>query len=33
MWFDANGKGLPAPNFPGSDTNESMKAILWTGYD
>jgi predicted oxidoreductase len=33
MWFDATGKRLPAPNFPGFDTNTSMKAILSTGYD
>ena len=33
LWFDATGKRLPAPNFPGFDTNESMKAILSTGYD
>ncbi|KJK42882.1 FAD-binding dehydrogenase [Lentzea aerocolonigenes] len=33
MWFDATGKRLPAPNFPGFDTNGSMKAILSTGYD
>jgi predicted oxidoreductase len=24
---------LPAPNFPGFDTNQTMKAILDTGYD
>ncbi|MGF6882407.1 putative oxidoreductase [Nocardia sp. GAS34] len=33
MWFDANGKRLAAPNFPGFDTNASMRAILATGYD
>ncbi len=33
LWFDANGDRLPAPNFPGFNTNESMKAILSTGYD
>ena len=33
LWFDATGKRLPAPNFPGFDTNTSMKAILATGYD
>ncbi|NLG44887.1 FAD-binding dehydrogenase [Gordonia sp. (in: high G+C Gram-positive bacteria)] len=33
MWLDANGNRLPAPNFPGFDTNETMKAILATGYD
>ncbi|MDQ2796977.1 MAG: FAD-binding dehydrogenase [Actinomycetota bacterium] len=33
LWFDATGKRLPAPNFPGFDTNATMKAILATGYD
>ncbi|WP_086849177.1 FAD-binding dehydrogenase [Amycolatopsis kentuckyensis] len=33
MWFDATGRRLPAPNFPGFDTNSSLKAILATGYD
>lgn len=33
LWFDANGKRLPAPCFPGFDTNSTMKAILATGYD
>ncbi|WP_305780900.1 FAD-binding dehydrogenase [Nocardia nova] len=33
LWFDANGKRLPAPCFPGFDTNATMKAILDTGYD
>ncbi|MFI6096179.1 FAD-binding dehydrogenase [Lentzea sp. NPDC051213] len=33
LWFDANGKRLSSPNFPGFDTNSSMKAILSTGYD
>lgn len=33
LWFDANGKRLPAPCFPGFDTNTTMKAILDTGYD
>ena len=33
MWFDATGKRLPAPNFPGFDTNGTLKAILATGYD
>ncbi|MDX3661767.1 FAD-binding dehydrogenase [Streptomyces sp. ID05-26A] len=33
MWFDATGRRLPAPNFPGFDTNTTMKAILATGYD
>ncbi|MEU7769352.1 FAD-binding dehydrogenase [Nocardia sp. NPDC049190] len=33
MWFDANGKRLPAPCFPGFDTNATMKEILKSGYD
>ncbi|EWM11775.1 FAD-binding dehydrogenase, partial [Kutzneria sp. 744] len=33
MWFDATGKRLPSPNFPGFDTNGTMKAILATGHD
>jgi uncharacterized protein len=33
LWFDAAGKRLPSPNFPGFDTNGTMKAILATGYD
>ncbi|WP_431938337.1 FAD-binding dehydrogenase [Nocardia grenadensis] len=33
LWFDANGKRLPAPCFPGFDTNSTMKAILATGHD
>lgn len=33
LWLDANGNRLPAPNFPGFDTNLTMKAILDTGYD
>ncbi|QWF81196.1 FAD-binding dehydrogenase [Amycolatopsis sp. CA-230715] len=33
MWFDATGKRLAPPNFPGFDTNASLKAILSTGYD
>lgn len=33
LWFDATGKRLPAPNFPGFDTNATMKAILGTGHD
>ncbi|CAM3730539.1 FAD-binding dehydrogenase [Smaragdicoccus niigatensis] len=33
MWFDAVGKRLASPNFPGFDTNSTMKAILSTGYD
>jgi predicted oxidoreductase len=33
MWFDATGRRLPAPNFPGFDTNRTMKEILASGYD
>jgi hypothetical protein len=33
MWFDATGQRLPSPNFPGFDTNGTMKAILATGHD
>ncbi|MGW0247316.1 FAD-binding dehydrogenase [Nocardia goodfellowii] len=33
LWFDAHGKRLPAPCFPGFDTNTTMKAILATGED
>ncbi len=33
LWFDANGKRFPAPNFPGFDTTSTMRAILATGFD
>ena len=33
LWFDATGARLPAPNFPGFDTNTTLKAILATGHD
>ncbi len=33
LWLDADGNRLSAPNFPGFDTNATMKAILATGYD
>jgi uncharacterized protein len=33
MWLDAAGRRLPSPNFPGFDTNASMKAILAGGAD
>jgi len=33
LWLDANGQRLPAPNFPGFDTNRTMQAILATGHD
>nr|WP_223204856.1 FAD-binding dehydrogenase [Gordonia jinghuaiqii] len=33
LWLDANGNRLAPPNFPGFDTNSTMKAILSAGYD
>ncbi|MFC7446627.1 FAD-binding dehydrogenase [Rhodococcus daqingensis] len=33
LWLDSTGHRLPAPNFPGFDTNQTMKAILATGHD
>jgi uncharacterized protein len=33
LWLDATGTRLPAPNFPGFDTNATMKQILATGQD
>ena len=33
MWFDASGKRLPAPLFPGSDTLGQLHYIMGTGYD
>ena len=33
LWFDATGRRLPAPNFPGFDTMGTMKEILATGHD
>jgi predicted oxidoreductase len=33
MWFDAAGERLPAPNYPGFDTNGTMKAVLAGGHD
>ncbi|MDA3647500.1 FAD-binding dehydrogenase [Saccharopolyspora indica] len=33
LWFDATGRRMPAPCFPGFDTNRTMKEILATGYD
>ncbi|KIZ43815.1 MULTISPECIES: FAD-binding dehydrogenase [Rhodopseudomonas] len=33
MWFDATGKRLPAPQFPGSDTLGQLNYIMSTGYD
>ncbi|MFB9268255.1 FAD-binding dehydrogenase [Bradyrhizobium erythrophlei] len=33
LWFDASGKRLPAPLFPGSDTLGQLQYIMSTGYD
>ncbi|RZN28107.1 FAD-binding dehydrogenase [Bradyrhizobium sp. Leo121] len=33
MWFDATGRRLPAPLFPGSDTLGQLQYIMGTGYD
>jgi len=33
LWLDANGNRLKPPNFPGFDTNSTMREILATGYD
>ncbi|MCW2815427.1 MAG: putative FAD-binding dehydrogenase [Nocardioides sp.] len=33
LWLDATGKRFAAPNFPGCDNLQTMKAILATGYD
>jgi uncharacterized protein len=33
LWFDATGKRLPAPLFPGSDTLGQLQYIMSTGYD
>ncbi len=33
MWLSAEGKRLPVPAIPGSDSLGTMKAILDTGYD
>ncbi|GAB19595.1 hypothetical protein GOEFS_092_00200 [Gordonia effusa NBRC 100432] len=33
LWLDANGNRLAPPNFPGFDTNSTMREILATGYD
>jgi predicted oxidoreductase len=33
LWLDATGERMPAPNFPGFDTNATMKQLLATGYD
>jgi predicted oxidoreductase len=33
MWFDAFGRRLPSPLFPGSDTLGQLQYIMSTGYD
>jgi predicted oxidoreductase len=33
LWFDATGKRLPAPLFPGFDTLGTLEHIMRTGYD
>jgi predicted oxidoreductase len=33
MWFDATGKRLPSPLFPGSDTLGQLHYIMSTGHD
>ncbi|MDI4239171.1 FAD-binding dehydrogenase [Bradyrhizobium sp. Arg237L] len=33
MWFDATGRRLPAPLFPGSDTLGQLQYIMSTGHD
>lgn len=33
LWFDATGKRLPAPLFPGFDTLETLRYLRGTGYD
>ncbi|MEQ9695606.1 FAD-binding dehydrogenase [Shimia sp. SDUM112013] len=33
MWFDATGKRMAAPNYPGYDSLGSLEAIMKTGYD
>ena len=33
MWFDANGRRLPSPLFPGSDTLGQLEYIMSTGRD
>jgi hypothetical protein len=33
MWFDATGKRLPAPLFPGSDTLGQLQHIMTSGHD
>ncbi len=33
LWFDARGRRLPAPNFPGFDTLGTLEMIMDTGFD
>ncbi|MCW2781235.1 MAG: FAD-binding dehydrogenase [Marmoricola sp.] len=33
LWFDANGKRMASPNFPGFDSLGTMREILATGHD
>jgi hypothetical protein len=33
MWFDARGRRLPAPNFPGYDTLGTLQHLMGTGFD
>lgn len=33
LWFDATGKRMKAPNYPGYDSLGSLHAIMQTGYD
>jgi uncharacterized protein len=33
LWFDANGRRLPAPYFPGFDTLGTLRALRATGHD
>jgi predicted oxidoreductase len=33
MWFDALGRRLPAPNFPGYDTLGTLQHLMTTGFD
>jgi len=33
LWFDATGRRLPSPLFPGSDTLGQLQYIMGTGYD
>jgi uncharacterized protein len=33
LWFDATGRRLPAPNFPGYDTLGTLEYLMRTGYD